>query len=48
MYYQEYTLQVHKYIYINPRVKNQQLKQSKVRGQDILNTFKINLFNGTN
>jgi len=47
MYYQEYTL-VYKYIHINSQVKNQQLKQSKVRGQNILNTFKINLFNETN
>jgi len=38
MFYQEYTL-VYKYIHINPQVKNQKLKQSKVRGQGVLNYF---------
>lgn len=45
MFYQEYTL-VYKYIHIIPQVKNQKLKQSEVRRQDVLNTF--NFFNETN
>jgi len=47
MYYQDYIL-LYKYIHIYPQVKNQQLKQSKVRGQNILITFKINLYYETN